>query len=221
MFLETINNEPLVSHIVIAQNTQRQPIAIQNLIVSNKADFEEFGTLHFKNEGVVNNGKGEQPKTYYLNEPQATLLLTYLRNSDIVKKFKKALVKEFYALRERITTTNDKTLNLIASAMQTMLNQNGAILELLKQSKEPIRYADKPDTRLYHKKLSNEEKFIAKVISTLEKEEGLKQGELLERVGKRSDDKTAKRWLHGYDGIYWRANILNAVPTYSYSLIEE
>lgn len=103
MFLETINNEPLVSHIVIAQNTQRQPIAIQNLIVSNKADFEEFGTLHFKNEGVVNNGKGE----------------------------------------------------------------------------------------------------------------------LLERVGKRSDDKTAKRWLHGYDGIYWRANILNAVPTYSYSLIEE
>ena len=91
--VEIVENMPKVSHRVIAENTDNKTISIQNLIVSNRSDFENFGTLHFKNEGLINNGKGEQPKTYYLNEPQATLLMTYLRNSDIVKRFKIALVK--------------------------------------------------------------------------------------------------------------------------------
>lgn len=54
MFLQTIGNELRVSRVVITHNTQRQSVAIQNLIVSNKGDFEEFGHLHFKNEAVQN-----------------------------------------------------------------------------------------------------------------------------------------------------------------------
>ena len=97
---------PVVSHRTIAENTGNKQVSIRNLINRFKADFEVFGTLHFKNEGVVNNGKGEQPKTYLLNEQQATLLLTYLRNTEVVRAFKVALVKEFYKMREKLYQTN-------------------------------------------------------------------------------------------------------------------
>lgn len=92
--------QPRVSHRVIAKYTGYQTSSIQKLITSNKNDFEYFGTLRFKIEGVVNQGKGDQPKTYYLNEQQATLLFTYLRNNEIVRSFKKELVKAFYNLRD-------------------------------------------------------------------------------------------------------------------------
>lgn len=36
----------------------------------------------------------------YLNEPQATFLVTLLRNNDVVLDFKSALVDQFYKMRE-------------------------------------------------------------------------------------------------------------------------
>ena len=41
-------------------------------------------------------------KTYFLNEPQVTLLLTFMRNNEIVKKFKIKLVKEFFKIRTQL-----------------------------------------------------------------------------------------------------------------------
>ena len=126
------------------------------------------------------------------------------------------------AMIRNVSNTNSKALDIIASAMQTMLNQNSTILELLKQKNEPFSLCDKPTSRVYHKRLSNEEKFIEKVIAVLKKEEGIKQGELLARVGTYKNNRSALNWLHSYDGIYWRANLLDAGKyTYSYSLIEE
>lgn len=92
---------PVVSHEVIAEFTGNQQRTISLIINKHKSDFEEFGTLIFKISRVINEGKGNQPKTYLLNEQQATLLMTYLKNSPIVREFKKALVKEFYALRDQ------------------------------------------------------------------------------------------------------------------------
>lgn len=54
-----------------------------------EGDFEDFGKVRFKMEPLES---GQKEKIYLLNEEQATLLMTYLRNSDIVRKFKKNLV---------------------------------------------------------------------------------------------------------------------------------
>ena len=133
-----------------------------------------------------------------------------------------AAFNKMEAMIRNVSNTNSKALDIIASAMQTMLNQNSTILELLKQKNEPFALCDKPTSRVYHKRLSNEEKFIEKVIAVLKKEEGIKQGELLARVGTYKNNRSALNWLHSYDGIYWRANLLDAGKyTYSYSLIEE
>ena len=226
-FVVEYDGTPSVSHTIIAQNTDNEARSVRLLIENHLNDFEEFGVLSFEMTKPLNTDLGGRPsKIYYLNEPQATLLLTYLQNTPIVREFKKALVKEFYQLRDKRVINKEQNfsqaLNLIASAMQTMLNQNSTILELLKQKNEPFALCDKPTSRVYHKRLSNEEKFIEKVIAVLKKEEGIKQGELLERVGTYKNNRSALNWLHSYDGIYWRANLLDAGKyTYSYSLIEE
>ena len=226
-FVVEYDGTPSVSHTIIAQNTNNEARSVRLLIENHLNDFEEFGVLSFEMTKPLNTDLGGRPsKIYYLNEPQATLLLTYLQNTPIVREFKKALVKEFYQLRDKSVINKEQNfsqaLNLIASAMQTMLNQNSTILELLKQKNEPFALCDKPTSRVYHKRLSNEEKFIEKVIAVLKKEEGIKQGELLTRVGTYKNNRSALNWLHSYDGIYWRANLLDAGKyTYSYSLIEE
>lgn len=92
-------NIPVVSHRVIAENTNVKAINISELIQDNLSDFEEFGQCRFKTETVKNSvGAVNQQKTYLLNEQQATLLMTYMKNSPIVREFKKALVRAFYNL---------------------------------------------------------------------------------------------------------------------------
>lgn len=100
--LTVVNEEMTISHRVVAEQTANQEVSIRNTILKFIDDFKTFGAVHFKNEGIVNNGKGEQPKTYYLNEQQAYLLLTYLRNSEIVRNFKVALVKAFFEMRQEL-----------------------------------------------------------------------------------------------------------------------
>lgn len=98
------NGVAVVSHKIIAHSTNNKSESILRIIDNYLFDFEQFGHLPFETEAVTNSkNKINKSKTYYLNEQQATLLLTYLRNSEIVRKFKVALVKEFYEIRDKNT----------------------------------------------------------------------------------------------------------------------
>jgi hypothetical protein len=229
MELIQIRNEvAVVSHRVIAERTEIQEKSVSRIVRNHIADFEEFGGVGFEIHTLQTNGGAQEAKTYYLNEQQATLLMTFLQNSPVVKNFKKALVKAFYQLKAKNAMMGEsQPLWLISKALETMMSQQTTILALLEQKLrvEPVVnrefiYIDKPTSRMQHHRLSNEEKFIAKVVKALESEEGITQGELLRRVGKIKADKTAINWLRGYDGIYWRANVLSGT-TFSYSLIKE
>ena len=98
---KVVKNEPRISHRVVAEHTDNEQLTINKLISRNSSDFEEFGTLHVKIEKIQTKGGMQKAKTYYLNEQQATLLMTYLRNNEIVREFKKALVREFYNMRKQ------------------------------------------------------------------------------------------------------------------------
>jgi phage regulator Rha-like protein len=106
--IELIENVPRVSHILIAEYSDNKPKSVQDLITRNIDDFREFGDLTILNRRVVNEGKGEQPKDYFLNEQQATLLMTYLRNSPTVKEFKKELVRQFFKIRETLNAKQNQ-----------------------------------------------------------------------------------------------------------------
>jgi len=101
--VEKLDNELRVSHRVIAEQVGVQQKNIVELLRKYESDFLEFGRLPFKTEvDKIGNQGGLKPKTFYLNEQQATLLMTYLRNSEKVRIFKKRLVKEFFTMREEL-----------------------------------------------------------------------------------------------------------------------
>ena len=104
VFLEAGDHEPYTTDKIIAESAQVKRKVVSDLIRRYKTDLESFGILRFKNAKIISeDGRGRPEKLYHLNEQQATLLITYLRNTEPVKAFKKALVKEFYAMRAELT----------------------------------------------------------------------------------------------------------------------
>lgn len=93
--------EPYTTSDLIAEFASVQHHAIQQLISKYETDFKEFGVIAFEMRKPPAGSKGGRPETvYHLNEQQATLLMTYLKNTARVRRFKKELVRQFYAMRE-------------------------------------------------------------------------------------------------------------------------
>jgi phage regulator Rha-like protein len=103
--VEMSNEEPVVSHRLIAESTDNKEKSILDIITRYKEHFEEFGCILFSDLKSLNkndDSRGRPAKTYYLNEQQATFLMTLLRNNEKVVEFKLKLVKEFYEMRKKI-----------------------------------------------------------------------------------------------------------------------
>ncbi|EOI4923195.1 Rha family transcriptional regulator [Campylobacter jejuni] len=98
------HNETLVTtQNEISILTKNDENSIQKLIRTYKADLEEFGILQFENQLIINSKNVKNyKKIYYLNEQQATLLLTYMKNSESVRNAKKVLVFAFYKMKEKL-----------------------------------------------------------------------------------------------------------------------
>ncbi len=90
----------LVSSETIAEGSGVEHRAVLQLIGNNIADFEEFGQLAFEMRPGYNNAP---VRLAMLNEQQATLLMTFQRNTPQVREFKKALVRAFFDMARRLT----------------------------------------------------------------------------------------------------------------------
>lgn len=95
-------SEIFTDSLVIAEGTGNQHHAVRQLINRYESDFKEFGRVAFEMRPLETNGGLQNIKVYLLNEEQATLLMTYLRNSKKVRGFKKELVRQFYKMRQFI-----------------------------------------------------------------------------------------------------------------------
>ncbi|HEG5999733.1 TPA: phage regulatory protein [Campylobacter coli] len=153
--------------------------SIQRLIRNYKQDLECFGELGFELQKIAKTNK----KIYFLNEQQATLLLTYMKNSESVRNAKKVLVFAFYQMKEklrsleqeqekaRFKTLSDENLRL------NSLNHHQKIgyKSQLKQQKE--HYENKIKALKYDLEHKNELSFKRK----LSKEELLELRKILAR----------------------------------------
>lgn len=99
------DGEPFTTSLVIAAETGNQHKPLRELIEENLADLNEVGVARFQTAkpSASENGGGRPTKYAELDEPAAALLMTYLRNSPVVKDFKKRLVAGFYAVRQQLT----------------------------------------------------------------------------------------------------------------------
>jgi len=114
--LVTISNGQAVTNtLVIAANTVNEHKAVIQLVRTYLADLEEFGRVTFEMAPFETAGGTQQREIAILNEQQSTLILTLMRNSEIVVRFKVRLVKEFWELAKRpIPQTLPEALRLAA-----------------------------------------------------------------------------------------------------------
>lgn len=105
VYLSPNTKEPFTTSEVIATCVGVHHHTVTRLIQQHEIDFEEFGILRFQIEEI--RGRGQPKKTYHLNEQQATLLMTYLRNTPVVREFKKELVRQFFAMREELQAVRE------------------------------------------------------------------------------------------------------------------
>lgn len=101
--VKIINDELFTTSIIISEQTNNTVHSVRELIKIHREHLEKFGVLSFEMRKPNKNSKGGRPQEiFYLNEPQTTLLLTFMRNSDIVIDFKVKLVQEFYKMRKSL-----------------------------------------------------------------------------------------------------------------------
>lgn len=104
--MELKGNDVFTNSKVIADGTNNQHESVVAIIRKYEKDILDFGNIDFSD---LKSGKRGQPeRVYYLNEEQATFVITLLRNSKIVVKFKKELVRQFYAMRRFILEKQSK-----------------------------------------------------------------------------------------------------------------
>lgn len=90
--------EAVTSTVTVARETENEHASVIALVRKYQADFSEFGGVRFQIEPFETAGGAQSREIALLNEQQATLLLTYMRNTPVVREFKKRLVKEFWRM---------------------------------------------------------------------------------------------------------------------------
>lgn len=109
--VEVIDGEAVTSSLAIAQGTSNPHASVLKLVRNNQEDFEEFGRVGFEIRPFDTAGGTQKRTVAYLNEHQATLLMTYLRNTTVVKDFKKKLVRAFFELRDNASAEQQAQTN--------------------------------------------------------------------------------------------------------------
>ncbi|MGP0397460.1 Rha family transcriptional regulator [Streptococcus pneumoniae] len=92
--------EPYTTSAIIAECAGIKHHAIQEHIRKQIGRLEQFGKVSFKMRPLQS---GQQAKDYILNEKQATLLITFLKNTEQVANFKTNLVKAFFEMRDELS----------------------------------------------------------------------------------------------------------------------
>ena len=98
-FVTLSNGQAVTTSLALAEGTGVQHKNVLELVREYINDLSEFEGVAFQAQPFATAGGMQSREVAILNEQHATLLLTYMKNSEVVRKFKKTLVKEFWAMR--------------------------------------------------------------------------------------------------------------------------
>lgn len=104
--VSVVGGEPLASSLVIARGMRQQHASVIKLIRRHEAVLSRFEKVRFE---IRLNRRGSSTEYAMLNERQAALLISLMRNTDDVVEFKAGLIAEFYRMRDAL---NQRTQNL-------------------------------------------------------------------------------------------------------------
>lgn len=83
--VEMRENDIFTTSKIIAEGTNNKHNSITAIIQKYEEDFKEFGSVRFVDLKSKNLQGGRPEKIYYLNEEQATLLMTYLLHENYIE----------------------------------------------------------------------------------------------------------------------------------------
>lgn len=134
------DGEARVSSEAVAGGSGVQHKNVLELILSNHADLAEFGEVAFETRPGYNNA----PVRYaLLNEQQATLLMTFQRNTPQVREFKKVLVRTFFEMgRQLAAVAVPQSLPEALRAYAAEVEQREALEAKVKQDAPKVLFAD-------------------------------------------------------------------------------
>lgn len=119
VYLSPNTEEPFTTSEVIAECAGVKRDTVQKLVQRHEKDLREFGKVGFQIRPLSGSKTGQTVKVYHLNEQQATLLLTFLRNTPVVIEFKKELVHQFFAMRKELMSI--KTIKAERKPLRTSM----------------------------------------------------------------------------------------------------
>lgn len=161
-----VGGQAVTTSIAIADGTENQHKNVLELIRTYKCDLEEFGGVAFETQPFETQGGTQQREVAHLNEQQATLLVTYMRNSEIVRDFKKRLVKAFWEMAQQQAHAIPQTFAqalMLAAQQAERIEQQQAQLE---QQKPAVEFVD----RFVEAKSAKGFREVAKILGLKERE---------------------------------------------------
>ena len=137
------NGAALTTTQVIAEGVGNEHKAVIQICRKYIDDLSEFGRVTFEMAPFQTKGGSQEREIALLNEHQATLLLTYMRNTKVVREFKMKLVKAFFELASKsqplIPQSLPEALRLAADAME----KNQALIVQVEELKPKADFHDK------------------------------------------------------------------------------
>jgi phage regulator Rha-like protein len=95
---------------LVALELNIEHVSFMKTVYENQEEIEEaFGVIVFDTESPT--GRGRPQKFAYLNEGQATVLMTFSQNTPQVKRLKIKLVKAFQQAKEYFERQNRSSFN--------------------------------------------------------------------------------------------------------------
>lgn len=118
------SGEAVTTSLAIADGTGAQHKAVIQLVRTYQGDLDMFGRVAFEMRSFGTNGGIQSQEVAVLNEQQSAVVISYMRNSEIVRSFKLALIKGFYEMRALIQSQAPKSF---AAALRLAADQQELI----------------------------------------------------------------------------------------------
>jgi phage antirepressor YoqD-like protein len=131
-----VDGNAVTTSLAIAEGTEVQHKNVMELVRTYLADLQEFGLVTFEMRPFETAGGAQQREIAILNEQHATLILTYMRNSDIVRTFKKRLIKAFWDMARKLAAPSIDPMEALSdpSALRgLLLTYSEKVINLEKQ----------------------------------------------------------------------------------------
>ncbi|AOZ06693.1 Rha family transcriptional regulator [Cupriavidus malaysiensis] len=141
-----IDGEPRASSDVVARGLGQRHRAVIQLIRRHLAALQELGGVQFEVAPFATAGGTQKREVALLNEHQAALLISLMRNTEKVVDFKISLVKEFFRMRDALQHRDQglwqQMQALIAREVESKVRASFGSHLMLERKREIPRFHD-------------------------------------------------------------------------------